>query len=247
MPNIYKILIFLFLLIIVIPAQANLLPDMDGDGIPDQDERSIYYTNPDNPDSDGDGFNDWLELNSGFSPYNAEPLKLEDSDVDNDGLSDRMELNFGTNPTVADTDGDGYNDGIEVENAFDPMDPDKILLEKRIEVNLAKQEMSYFLGGVRMGKFKVSSGKNNSTPSGHFIITNKSLKAWSPYGLWMPYWMGLDTGKFGIHELPVWPSGYREGEDHLGIPVSHGCVRVGVGPAEFLYNWAPIGTKVFIY
>ena len=51
----------------------------------------------------------------------------------------------------------------------------------------------------------------------------------------------------GIHELPEWPSGYKEGEAHLGIPVSHGCVRLGVGPAETMYHWAPIGTIVFIH
>ena len=52
------------------------------------------------------------------------------------------------------------------------------------------------------------------------------------YGLWMPFWLGLDRGRIGIHELPVWPSGYREGEDHLGKAVSHGCIRLGVGSAS---------------
>lgn len=59
--------------------------------------------------------------------------------------------------------------------------------------------------------------------------------------------MSLKNGYFGIHELPVWPDGIKEGENHLGTPVSHGCVRLGVGPAEFLYNWTPIGTPVKIY
>ena len=47
--------------------------------------------------------------------------------------------------------------------------------------------------------------------------------------------------------LPYWPSGYREGTNHLGIPVSHGCVRLGIGPAKTLYDWAEIGTTVAIY
>ena len=99
-----------------------------------------------------------------------------------------------------------------------------------------------------MGTNSVSSGKNNSTPKGHFQIYNKSIKAWSSYGLWMPHWMAITgTGKYGIHELPFWPSGYVEGEDHLGTPVSHGCIRLGKEAAKFLYNWTPIGTEVFIY
>ena len=51
----------------------------------------------------------------------------------------------------------------------------------------------------------------------------------------------------GIHELPEWPNGYKEGEAHLGTKASHGCVRLGVGPAEYLYNIAPLGTKVIIH
>jgi len=102
-----------------------------------------------------------------------------------------------------------------------------------------------------MGKYIISSGVDNTTPSGKYEIINKDLKAWSSYGLWMPYWNGLEGngqyGRIGIHELPIWPSGYREGEDHLGVPVSHGCIRLGIDGAEFIYNWAPIGTKVIIY
>ena len=41
---------------------------------------------------------------------------------DNDGLSDIEEMALGTNPFLADTDGDGVNDGDEV-NADPPTDP----------------------------------------------------------------------------------------------------------------------------
>ena len=51
----------------------------------------------------------------------------------------------------------------------------------------------------------------------------------------------------GIHELPEWPNGAKEGEGHLGTPVSYGCIRLGVGDAEFAYNWADIGTPVYIH
>ena len=230
------------------PVFANDFIDTDGDRILDVDEINIYKTDINLADTDGDGYSDWLELNNGYSPHNPEPIRLENNDFDNDGLSDRMELNFHTDLTNPDTDGNGYIDGDEIKNAFDPLSVEKIKLAKRIEINTIAQELSYFVGGVRMEKFLVSSGKPSMpTPKGHFEVINKSPKAWSSYGLWMPYWMGLGTGNFGIHELPVWPNGYREGEDHLGIPVSHGCIRLGVGSAEFMYNWAEIGTPVFIY
>lgn len=231
------------------PILANGLPDRDGDGVPDFDEENIYFTDPDNPDTDDDGFSDFVELTSGYSPYTAGAVRLESSDFDSDGLSDRMELNFGTNPTDPDTDGDGFTDGEEVAAGFDPKRGGGATLPKRIEINTGAQELSYFLGGVRLEKFPVSTGKPGmATPKGHFKIDGKHLRAWSrAWGLWMPYWMSLRNGYFGIHELPEWPGGKKEGEDHLGKPVSHGCIRLGVGPAEFLYSWAPVGTPVFIY
>lgn len=230
------------------PILANGLPDTDQDGVPDGDELEVYKTDPNNPDTDGDGYSDWQELNNGYSPLNSRKEKLEVSDYDGDGLSDRLEFNFHTDPTNPDTDGDGFKDGEEINSGFNPNQGEGAKLPKRIEINTRAQKLDYFLGGVKLGTFPVSSGKASMpTPKGHFKIDGKSLKAWSHYGLWMPYWMSLKNGYFGIHELPVWPNGYREGENHLGVPVSHGCVRLGIGPAEFLYNWAEIGTPVFIY
>ena len=244
-----KIIIFLLLFLLAAPALAQTGPDSDNDGVPDEDEVNIYHTDPNRADTDGDGFNDWLELNNGYAPRNPQKVKLENNDTDGDGLSDKMELNFHTDLNNSDTDGDGFKDGDEVNAGYDPAKPDKIKLTKKIEINTGKeQKLYYFLNDVRIGEFKISSGKSSmQTPKGNFKIDGKALRAWSKYGLWMPYWMSLKNGYFGIHELPEWPDGTKEGENHLGIPVSHGCVRLGVGPAEFLYNWAPIGTAVKIY
>lgn len=43
------------------------------------------------------------------------------ADADNDGLSLSEEQAAGTNPNVADTDGDGFDDGVEVKNNSDPL------------------------------------------------------------------------------------------------------------------------------
>jgi len=242
------LLSFIIFVFFITPTQANELLDSDFDAVPDKDEINIYKTDPSSRDTDGDGYSDWIELNNGYSPHNPKPVKLEENDYDNDGVTDRMELNFKTDLSNPDTDGDGYLDGVEIENGYDPNNPDGAKLEKKIEIILAKQELYYLLGGVRLGTFIVSSGKPGMyTPTGNFKIDYKDPRAWSSYGLWMPWWMSLKNGYFGIHELPEWPNGVKEGEDHLGTPVSHGCIRLGVGPAEFLYNWTPMGTPVFIY
>jgi len=184
-----------------------------------------------------------------FSRYSSIAWASDKIDSDGDGLSDEEEINiYHTDPHNGDTDGDGYTDGEEIKNNYNPLSNDIIKLTKKIEVNRKKQELSYFLGDFKLGTFKVSTGKSAMpTPKGTFPIYNKILRAWSrPYKLWMPYWLGLNYGKFGLHELPEWPDGTKEGANHLGKPVSHGCIRLGIGPAKIIYNWAATGTPVII-
>ncbi|MDD5290195.1 MAG: hypothetical protein PHT40_03305 [Patescibacteria group bacterium] len=42
-------------------------------------------------------------------------------DIDNDGLTDEEEKIWGTDKSVADTDGDGYPDGLEIANLYSPL------------------------------------------------------------------------------------------------------------------------------
>lgn len=94
-------------------------PDSDGDGLNDGDEFKKYNTDPLNADSDGDGINDGDEV----LKHKTNPNK---ADTDNDGLSDYDELmSYQTDPVVADTDNDGLNDGDEVNKyKTDPLDSD---------------------------------------------------------------------------------------------------------------------------
>jgi hypothetical protein len=83
--------------------------DSDGDGIPDGSDPDFDGDGIDNTDeapgdSDGDGVNDWA-----------------DPDSDNDGILDGDE--DGTDPTNADTDGDGWTDLQEDLCGSDPRDP----------------------------------------------------------------------------------------------------------------------------
>jgi outer membrane protein OmpA-like peptidoglycan-associated protein len=83
-------------------------PDSDGDGLKDGAEVNQYKTDPLNKDSDLDGLNDGAEVNQ----YKSNPLN---TDSDGDGLNDGAEVNqYKTSPINADSDGDGVNDGPEV-------------------------------------------------------------------------------------------------------------------------------------
>lgn len=85
----------------------NCKVDKDNDGLGKCDEKKIG-TDPNNPDTDGDGLLDGEE----FLTYKTDPLK---ADTDGDGLSDGDEVHkYKTDPLKADTDGDGLNDGDEV-------------------------------------------------------------------------------------------------------------------------------------
>lgn len=116
--------------------------DSDSDGLSDLDEINIG-TDPFNPDTDGDGLSDGLEvlnmqngscihplifdtdddgLSDGYE-FNVGPNPCN-PDVDGDGLLDGNEVSIGTDPNTFDTDGDGLSDGVEVAIGANPLHPD---------------------------------------------------------------------------------------------------------------------------
>lgn len=127
---------------------ADLSIDSDGDGLPDDIEK-IYKTGINNPDSDNDELNDYLEIvilnyNPLSSDTDGNGIADGDEDNDQDKISNKDEIKMGTdltipdsdgdtlsdydentiyhtNPLLEDTDSDGANDGWEVENNFDPL------------------------------------------------------------------------------------------------------------------------------
>jgi hypothetical protein len=240
--------------------------DSDGDGLDDELERAIG-TDPYNPDTDGDGYPDGLEVLNHFDPLGPGrlPIDLNFSaslagqillQVENNGEAWYVNPNdnlryYIHSPQelfkVASLIGQGITNN-DIEKIVDhSLIPSNALKNIKLDVGL-NQRLYYFLDDILIGSFPISAGKASTpTPKGNYHIINKHPQAWSPLGLWMPYWLGLGTGRFGIHELPFWPNGYREGQNHLGIPVSNGCVRLGIGPAKFIYNWSKVGTPVEIY
>ena len=133
--------------------------------------------------------------------------------------------------------------GAAIPDGWQNMEP------KVIELYLTEQKMRLWENGQNINEFQVSSGRRGmDTPTGLFRVKNKIDLAYSrKYRLYMPYWMAFTNYGHGIHELPVFKNGVREGANHLGRPVSHGCVRLGIGAAQQVYGWANVGTPVVIH
>ncbi len=94
--------------------------DTDQDSLSNYLEQTIYHTDPLKSDTDGDGFNDNVEISLGLSPLSETKSK---ADTDTDGLLDYQEIFvYFTDPNNADTDGDGVNDGLEIVMGTNPLD-----------------------------------------------------------------------------------------------------------------------------
>lgn len=136
----------------------------------------------------------------------------------------------------------------KTENRLELLEP-SIKTGKYLDIDLSDQNLYIFENGRELGAYKISSGlRGMNTPSGNFEVIGKARRPWSvKYGLFMPWFIQFTYDGHGIHELPEWPGGYKEGANHLGIPVSHGCVRLGVGPAQKVYDFVERGTPIVIH
>jgi len=123
---------------------------------------------------------------------------------------------------------------------------------KRIEVNISQQRMYVWEGDRLLYNWVCSTGEpGRNTASGRYHVLDKIPEAWaSTWSLRMPYWLGIYwTGSLenGIHALPILPNGQMLWAGYLGTPVSYGCIILSTENARTLYNWAEVGTPVWIH
>lgn len=217
--------------------------DTDGDGLTDEQEK-VYYTDPTNPDTDGDSFGDGLEIASRYSPH-AKDKKLYQMDYDRDGLNDLLEIAFETDLGHPDTDRDGYSDFDEVMYAYNPVEDNPTArLSRRIEVDLSTQRLLYVVDEKLVKAFPVSTGNPwTPTPSGTYEITRLipiARYVGSDYDLPNVKWnMQFKDGGYFIHGA-YWHNDFGK-RTH-----SHGCVNMRTKDAGYLYRYIEPGVQVVV-
>lgn len=221
--------------------------DTDSDGLFDLEEVEIFYTDPYNPDTDGDGYNDYLEVYYGYSPRDPKSYKLSSLDSDQDNVPDSWEIRLNLDLLNPDTDGDGFSDGTEIDNGYDPAsnNPDK--LKKLIRVNLNEQTLAYYFNDIELEKFLISSGiASMPTPRGKFSVLDKvPNKTYGGVG----YNFYYPNTRWNLHFTTQRLQFFIHGaywHNNFGQPMSHGCVNVSYAQMERLYNFTEVGTEVEI-
>jgi lipoprotein-anchoring transpeptidase ErfK/SrfK len=128
-----------------------------------------------------------------------------------------------------------------------------ITSEKLITVDRRAQILRAWDGGQIKHETKVSTGMYlTPTVRGSFKIQRKvpmqDMRGPSPYKQYYP------SGKYLVKNVPHVMYFYQAYAIHgaywhnnFGRPASHGCVNVPLASAEWLYNWADVGTRVEVY
>ncbi len=113
---------------------------------------------------------------------------------------------------------------------------------KQIVVDLSLQRTYAYENGVLLRQFVVSTGlPATPTVQGNFTIISKVLS------------QRMTGPDYDLPNVPYVMYFYSEYSFHgtywhnrFGQPMSHGCVNMRTAEAQWLYNWAPLGTPVLV-
>jgi lipoprotein-anchoring transpeptidase ErfK/SrfK len=125
-----------------------------------------------------------------------------------------------------------------------------------IVIKRSSNLLTLYRGDRYVRRFHVATGQAAyPTPLGHYQIVVKYRNPWwypppdpwakgekpTPPGPGNPLgtrWMGLSASGVGIHGTPDSAS--------VGYSLSHGCIRMYISDAEWLFDHVDVGTQVFI-
>ncbi len=125
-----------------------------------------------------------------------------------------------------------------------------------IEINLSTQQLWVYQDSQVIYASPITSGATGMgfpTVTGLFSIYSNATNIWLDgraygenynYRVLVDYWMPFHAG-FGLHDAWRWRSTFG-GSDYY-YNGSHGCVNLPLATAAFIYNWAEVGTPVWVH
>ena len=120
----------------------------------------------------------------------------------------------------------------------------------RIEVDLSRQRVFIYYKDNQIKEMVCSGGtEEKPTPIGEFETYEKIEYSWvSKYNIGAYYWVRF-YNEYLFHSVPFDENGeiIIEEYEKLGTPASHGCIRLELEEAKWLYEMLPLGVKVLIY
>jgi lipoprotein-anchoring transpeptidase ErfK/SrfK len=120
----------------------------------------------------------------------------------------------------------------------------------RIEVDLSCQKVLIYYKDKLLKEWICSGGtQEKPTPKGEFKTFQKGEYFWNPrYNMGGYYWVKFYED-YLFHSVPFDENNniIQEEYNKLGTPASHGCIRLEVENARWLYEMLPLGVKVIIY
>ena len=171
--------------------------DDDGDGLTNAQELNITKTNPQDEDYDND------LLLDGWEYANGTDIKHDDAsdDPDSDTLTNYQEMQYGSNPYLADTDGDGMNDNLEVARGKNPAIPnywyDMLIIDLPLSQN---------------GRIELTSVNNAGDVAGYVAVSLPLTQNYS----FQDY---IDDLVAGTVEPPIWKGFVYDGEFSMIDPI----------------------------
>ncbi|MEG6616046.1 L,D-transpeptidase family protein [Peptococcaceae bacterium 1198_IL3148] len=100
-------------------------------------------------------------------------------------------------------------------------------------------------------RFMLASGgrSGHETPLGKYYIQDRGSSFWAArFGEGANYWVRI-VGSILIHSVPKDANWQTKEEEHakLGLPASHGCIRLAEPDAKWVYENLPANTMVIIH
>ena len=120
----------------------------------------------------------------------------------------------------------------------------------KIEVSVSQREVTVLEDGTVLRHFKIAVGRPTApTPTGVFAVTDRldTHDPTGPYGCCI-----LALSAESPHAIQGWGGGNRiaihstPDTSSIGLPVSHGCMRLTLPEGQWLIEHVPLGTPTII-